>query len=431
VAIAGLVGLHVLAGWGALWAHYGFRYAASPEPDNPEVAFFTPLTRDRIPPPLAATLDVLARHRVLPEGYLRGIEAILACDDGRGAFVRGRWRQGGWYWFFPYAIWVKTHPALFLLLALALPAWWFARRRAGGPSAAPAWYTGTPCFALIGVYLIWAITEDLNIGHRHVLPLYPALYVLAGAVALARVRRMAWLRGTVALALGWLAFDAVAQRPNYLAYFGPQAGGPDQGYKHLVDSSLDWGMNLPGLKRWMDRHNPQGREPMFLAYFGADSPSHYRIRARRLPGFFERRSFELYALTPGFYAISASLLQSVHTTAFGPWSNAYEELYRKTLRTMLEFERSVPDPTRRAELLRLPKFYALAGEIDLFDNLRFARLCAWLRHQGEPHHHVEHAILIWHLDYRDLQAALFGPPAELVDRPPAIRLYRHFVAPGQ
>ena len=54
-------------------------------------------------------------------------------------------------------------------------------------------------------------------------------------------------------------------------------------------------------------------------------------------------------------------------------------------------------------------------------HLRFARLCAWLRHQGEPPYHIGHAIFVWKLDRRALQAALLGPPVELVDRPMVLR----------
>ena len=40
--------------------------------------------------------------------------------------------------------------------------------------------------------------------------------------------------------------------PNYLAYFNEAAGGPAQGWRWLVDSNVDWGQELPGLKRYMD-----------------------------------------------------------------------------------------------------------------------------------------------------------------------------------
>jgi len=262
-----------------------------------------------------------------------------------------------------------------------------------------------------------------------VLPIYPALYVLAGAAALAHWKGAAWLKPAIAVPLLWLATTAFAIAPNHLAYFGPQAGGPSNGYKRLVDSSLDWGMNLPNLKRWLEENNPEECEPLFLAYFGSDSPEHYGIRSTRLPGFFERSNFQRYTLTPGYYAISASLLQGVYTSAFGGWTKHYEQLYRANLAGAQIFDRLATDPLKFSTLVKQTPPEAWMDEFDLLDNLRFARLCAWLRHQGEPSHHVDHAIFIWKLDQADLDAALLGPPAELLNGPGSIRRFRRFHKP--
>ena len=64
--------------------------------------------------------------------------------------------------------------------------------------------------------------------------------------------------------------------PHYLAYFNWIAGGPVNGYKHLVHSSLDWGQDLPGLKRWLNEHDldSTGKTPVYLAYFGKAKPAY-------------------------------------------------------------------------------------------------------------------------------------------------------------
>ena len=53
---------------------------------------------------------------------------------------------------------------------------WFDAPR---PASTPA----TPLLALLLVYWIFALTTHLNIGHRHLLPIYPALCILAGGAA--------------------------------------------------------------------------------------------------------------------------------------------------------------------------------------------------------------------------------------------------------
>lgn len=418
---AALALLHVTTAWTALWAHYDFRFAAMRDAADPALTLHDPVRYDRIPPVLQSALQFFERTHVLPEGFLRGIEALLGDDDRLPSFMKGEWTIGGRTLFFPYAIWAKTPPAVIILLVLAFAAWWSVRKFR---PQTPALYAATPHLALIGTYLAVALTEDINIGHRHVLPIYPSLYVLAGAATLWWERRHRWPKIAVAALLAWGATESIVIRPHYLAYFGPQVGGPASGYKRLVDSSLDWGMNLPELKHWLTRHNPGDREPVFLAYFGTDSPAYHGIKCRRLPGFFDRRRFEHYTLAPGYYAISATLFQGVYTAAFGPWNREYERLYQSSLKSVSQLRRVGADPARRAALQKPSSRLKWASEIDLLDNLRFARLCAWLRHRGGPPRQIGHSILVWKLGEAELRAALFGPPVELASGTDTINIRR-------
>ena len=308
-----------------------------------------------MPTGLARILKWAEETRALPEGYRCGVELLLGNDDEVPSFMNGRWTIGGRALFFPYAMWVKTQPVLVLLLALSAARWWYSRRilsRSSFSSAVQtrpvpaALYALTPYLALAACYVAIAMTEDLNIGHRHILPIYPCLYVLAGATGIAWRRNIRWMKISVGASFIWLVGESMAMRPHYLAYFGPQAGGPDNGFRHLVDSSLDWGMNLPGLRRWLDEHDPDHSKPLFLAYFGTDSPRYHGIESRRLPGFFDRRKVEPYALTAGYYAISATLFQGVYTMAFGPWSKAYENRYQLALQNMRVLEQTFDDRTK-------------------------------------------------------------------------------------
>ena len=87
--------------------------------------------------------------------------------------------------------------------------------------------------------------------------------------------------------LVWHVVEALRSSPDFLAYFNQLGGGPDQGHEHLVDSSLDWGQDLPGLKQWLDENGLQGpnHPPVYLAYFGRSFPSYYHIDAVDLPSF--------------------------------------------------------------------------------------------------------------------------------------------------
>jgi hypothetical protein len=418
---AGLMVMHAACGWAALWAGYNFKYSARADPADPGLAFFA-YRSDAAPSsgPMAAIIDRCRRSHLLPEGYLYGVESFLMLNEERPSFMNGHWKLGGWRTFFPYAFLVKTPPALFLLLPLGLAGWWRRRHQPppdAGANPAPPLYAATPFLALLAVYGAAAIAQNLNIGHRHILPLYPSLYILAGSAALPWPGRAIGARIAAALLTLWFVFDSIAIRPHYLAYFNAFAGGPAQGYRHLVDSSLDWGMDLPGLKRWLAARNPGDRQPFYLAYFGTDSPEHAGIRSRRLPGVPDWSQRPLSPLKPGLYAISATLLESVCPKTFGPWNRVFEGAYQETLANLKTFDRLAGDPARRAAVLEKYPQAFWDAQCAMFDHLRFGRLCAWLRARRPPDDNIGYSILVWQLSEADLQAALSGPPVELADSP--------------
>lgn len=436
LVVVALVLAHALAGGGAIWAHYGFRYAASPVPHDPSYQFHLPAYRDDVATPLRATLRWLRAHRIMPEGFNHGVRVLVGNDDETVSFLSGEWTVGGRWDFFPRAFWAKSSPGTLLLLATALATWAFARRRAQNPASPgaprarriPSPYALAPLFVLVVCYLGVAMLEDLNIGHRHLLPIYPALYTLAGGVGLLwTLGAPPWSRMLAIATAGWTAVNSFAIRPDYLAYFGPQVGGPANGHRHLVDSSIDWGMDLPGLREELARLDPAGTAPVFLAYFGTDNPSYHGIRATRLPGFFDWRPVEPYALSPGIYAISVTLLQSLYTIPLGAWRKSYEERYQLALARMRMLE--ALDPREFAAWKRALND-EWRSEIIIYDALRLARLCAWLRHHRRPDRTAGHSIHLYRLGLAELQQALLGPPAELSAEPPPTRIYGRPLPPA-
>jgi hypothetical protein len=245
--------------------------------------------------------------------------------------------------------------------------------------------------------------------------------------------------------------------PHYLAYFNGLVR-PAQAYRHLVDSSLDWGQDLPGVRRYIETRHLSG--PIYLAYHGFASPAYYRVPAfdaysvtARLPplqilaplkgesdeflrDFFLRepeydsevvgstlREGQLLAvvvkkpealrLIAGTYFISATLLQPVTAPTrgvFGPWNERLERKYQ-TLRDLVRPLLS-DDPTERSAALgRLPAEYWIEAVND-HEYLRFRRLAAFLR-QREADDNVGYSILVYHVSADELSRALDGPPAEM------------------
>lgn len=412
-AIAALLVVQGALVWAVIWASYGFRYSASaagePGRDRLMESWQTLL---ETPGPVAPVVAFARDHRLLPEAYLYGLAFVDRHSRARFAFLNGEFGVTGWWYFFPYAFAVKTPLALFALLALAAAAAYGDRaarsRRAVAARASP--YDAAPLFALLAVYGTASMASQVNVGLRHLLPIYPALFVLSGAAARWLTRRRPLASLLVVACVVWFAAASLSIRPHYLAYFNALVG-PERGYRHLVDSSLDWGQDLPGLAAWLGADAAaRGGAPVYLAYFGTASPTHYGVSAQKLPSYHDWREAaapRVRALTGGIYCVSATLLQSVYTDPPGPWTAGDEARYWRTREQVAPLFAAGADAEALAashrELLRAYRSY---------DRLRFGRLRAWLR-QREPDDQVGYSILIYRLSDADISSALQGPPAEL------------------
>jgi hypothetical protein len=219
--------------------------------------------------------DVVQQLRIshaLPEAYLFGIAMVSVVGQMRQSFLNGDYSIYGFKTFFPYAFSVKETIPFLLILVLAAAAFVVTWRATGKSKsferATYFWqriYATSPLWLILVIYGLFALTSNLNIGHRHLFPLYPPLFILAGAAGAWFSRRTAWAGAVVALLLVWHVAELLSVWPNCLTYFNEFAGGPKNGYRHLVDSSLDWGQDLPGLKDWLRDHKLEdGTTPVYL-----------------------------------------------------------------------------------------------------------------------------------------------------------------------
>jgi hypothetical protein len=415
-----------------IWAFFGFRFGMF----NPALPGGEPnLSWNMI---LSfggwkAWLIGFCRHwQLLPEGWLYGLGFVLLHAQARGAFLDGDYSIFGWVEFFPKAFLYKTPPALILgviagILLLGLHLRTLPRAR-----IIQLFHRVAPLSVLFGIYWRFSLTSHLNIGHRHILPTYPVLYVFCGLLGWAAAR--AWRRShgngfafsfLVAGLLGWHALGTAKIHPHYLAYFTPAAGGPAEGYTHLVDSSLDWGQDLPALRQWLAA-NRRPDEPVYLSYFGSDEPARFipdAILMPRLTSFDQPRPS--YWCEPGIYAVSATMLQHVYTPDRAHWSAQHELTYQQLRQNDALFRAVKSAPASGQTDL----FHGLTkAEWDhawtLFEPLRFARLCQYLRAR-QPDGNAGYSILIYRLSPEELAAALDGNAGTLAGAIAAARASRH------
>lgn len=170
------------------------------------------------------------------------------------------------------------------------------------------------------VIFIVVATGNIKVGFRHLLPMMPFLFIFAGKMACLIGEIPKWSRIALAGLVAWFVVSSITVYPHYLAYFNELAGGPENGYRVLVDSNLDWGQDLKGLKAYMVAHQI---DQLKLSYFGSADPAWYDIQFEYLPSiglrqpgakglwWFEPGYVEACAPTTGTIAISATNLQGV------------------------------------------------------------------------------------------------------------------------
>jgi hypothetical protein len=207
--------------------------------------------------------------------FLRGLHLMIRHQAGGHVtyFMGETSREGSWM-YFPVALLVKSSLAWLALLFLAIgiavlkKGFWKERRELLLPILLPA-----------AAYFVFALVSPINIGLRHLLPMYPFVCAFA-AIVLFSGKRSVLLRTASSLLLVVFLMESATAYPNYVAYFNAAAGGPANGHRFLLDSNLDWGQDLKRLARYTETHDVQ---PLCLAYFGTADPNYYGIRHTPLP----------------------------------------------------------------------------------------------------------------------------------------------------
>ena len=192
---------------------------------------------------------------------------------GRLAFFLGEYSEEGWWSYYIVAFIIKTPIGSLLLIAGSLI----------------FHCQGTPLrrheaiFLLLPVVCIFLATTQakVNIGLRHILMVYPFLFILAARLATIAFQRR-WIgRVLIGAPVILTAVSALRIAPHQLAYFNELVGGPEQGYRYLSDSNLDWGQDLKGVQEYMAKEEV----PMiYFSYFGTAPPAYYGIRYQYVPG---------------------------------------------------------------------------------------------------------------------------------------------------
>jgi len=292
-----------------LWSFYGFRYAARPN----GLQLNPPLTEyvQGLKPHETWIISTMARWHVLPESYLYGLADVRLTAEYYTSFLLGKIYAHGVWFYFPVAFLIKSTLGFLALLLLTVAA--IATRRLN------CWREILFLVIPPAFYLLVAISVGMNIGVRHILPVYVFLSVLIGGAAWALIRQNRRWAYVVVMLLLLHAGSSLRTFPTYIAYSNELWGGPSQTYKYLTDSNADWGQQLKATKQYLDQ---RGVKDCWFVYFaeGVAEPSYYGIPCKPLPTIstlWLNLPIEVPPSIEGPVLISASNLSGVE---FGPGS---------------------------------------------------------------------------------------------------------------
>ena len=271
--LAGALVLLSLISVGVLWSFYGFRYKARPaglEMNPPLADFVKGLSRPRD----IKLLTTVARWRLLPESYIYGLADVRIMSDFYSTYVLGKDHPKGQWFYFPVAFAVKS--SLTFLILFVLAGWVIASGRLRD------WREILFLTVPPAVHFAVAMGSGMNIGVRHILPVYIFLAVLmAGAAVKLIAANRRWVYVVIVLLL-FQAVSVVRTYPAYLAYANELWGGPSQTYKYLTDSNVDWAQQLKSTQRYL---NKKGIKDCWFVYFaaGVADTDYYGIPCKPLP----------------------------------------------------------------------------------------------------------------------------------------------------
>ncbi len=273
----------------------------------------------------------------LPRNYVLGIDTQKKDFELRfPAYLRGEWKDGGWWYYYLYGWLIKVPIGTWLLFALAVAT------TALYPSAHDNWANELVTFAP-GVMLLAFVSSQTGLNHhvRYVLPALPFLLLWSSKAFSWQIQQNRPMLLIAVIALCGTIASSVSVLPHSMSYFNEAVGGPINGHAHLVDSNIDWGQDLLYLQRWLKEH-PDAR-PFGLAYFGRVNPAQAGIQFQ-LPPYGPTGAApagdqppELLGPQPGWYGVSVNFLRGCLSHAFDE-NGRTRHLDRAYYSYFLEFE---------------------------------------------------------------------------------------------
>ncbi len=266
--------------------------------------------------------------------YLLGLFMVLErATHGHTTYFMGQIGAQGWPHYFPVVYLIKeplpfhilTILALFLGLAFLIKNFNFNNLRSWLRNHLPE----TAMILLIIIYWITSLRSPLNIGVRHLLPVFPfTMLLISRQINIALAKNRFWALLVLVLFL-WQAISVISIYPHFIAYFNELVGGPKGGIEYTVNSNLDWGQDLKRLAKWVNKNNI---DIIYIDYFGGGK-SEYYLGEKFRPWWGTRSPSELPK--ESYLAVSATFLKGgqgkpiagfTQPTGYYEWLKQYQPI---------------------------------------------------------------------------------------------------------
>lgn len=206
---------------------------------------------------------------------------------GNTAYFLGEIRNTAWKEYFPFVYLVKEPLPFWILVFIALfgifKSFKIYKLKSKNPTQ---WvkdnFDKFTMLIWLGIYWYTSIASNLNIGVRHLLPVYGFTYILL-AEPISKIIKNVKIKNPIPkfsilifafyILFAWYLIENLRVYPYYLTYFNQLAGGPAGGHRYVVDSNLDWGQDAKRLADWIRENKIE--EKIYLDYFGWADPNYY------------------------------------------------------------------------------------------------------------------------------------------------------------
>ncbi|MCY2979356.1 MAG: glycosyltransferase family 39 protein [Planctomycetota bacterium] len=217
----------------------------------------------------------------VPKQYVLGIDYLRYEIEGKyWSFLNGDWKFGSWpYYYIMTTLYKTPEPTMVgALIGLGVLLIGIRRKMVKPEVISMFLFLGIPAMVAF-VSVSWQ--GGFNHHHRYVLMIYPAMFAMAAYIAspvgvqllrfrlpfLGPDRRSIAVPFALTLAVLSTA-SSLRVHPHYTSYFNTLSGGPENGWRLLGFSNIDWGQDILEVDKWLKVHPDRRPLVMDIDYFG-------------------------------------------------------------------------------------------------------------------------------------------------------------------